>query len=49
MFSVRPQFTDKKMTNFMVIRAGNSARINFNFKVCEQTVAMPCLTQGQKC
>lgn len=31
---VRPQFTDRKMNNFMVIRAGNSARVNFNFKVC---------------
>ncbi|XP_026202909.1 immunoglobulin-like and fibronectin type III domain-containing protein 1 [Anabas testudineus] len=29
---VRPQFTDKKINNFMVIRAGNSARVNFNFK-----------------
>uniref|UniRef100_A0A7N6C4H5 Immunoglobulin like and fibronectin type III domain containing 1, tandem duplicate 3 n=1 Tax=Anabas testudineus TaxID=64144 RepID=A0A7N6C4H5_ANATE len=29
---MRPQFTDKKINNFMVIRAGNSARVNFNFK-----------------
>ncbi|XP_032369254.1 immunoglobulin-like and fibronectin type III domain-containing protein 1 isoform X2 [Etheostoma spectabile] len=29
---VRPQFTDKKMKNFVVMKAGNSARINFNFK-----------------
>ncbi|XP_041638138.1 immunoglobulin-like and fibronectin type III domain-containing protein 1 [Cheilinus undulatus] len=28
---VRPQFTDKKMKNFMVMKAGNSVRINFNF------------------
>nr|XP_054587588.1 immunoglobulin-like and fibronectin type III domain-containing protein 1 [Nothobranchius furzeri] len=29
---VRPQFTDRKMKNFMVVRAGNTTRINFNFK-----------------
>ncbi|KAM9759805.1 immunoglobulin-like and fibronectin type III domain-containing protein 1 [Menidia menidia] len=29
---VRPQFTDKKMKNFVVVKAGNSTRINFNFK-----------------
>ncbi|XP_044031649.1 immunoglobulin-like and fibronectin type III domain-containing protein 1 [Siniperca chuatsi] len=29
---VRPQFTDRKMKNFMVMRAGNSTRINFNFQ-----------------
>ncbi|XP_035804905.2 immunoglobulin-like and fibronectin type III domain-containing protein 1 [Amphiprion ocellaris] len=29
---VRPRFTDKKMKNFMVMRAGNSARVNFNFE-----------------
>ncbi|XP_074524996.1 immunoglobulin-like and fibronectin type III domain-containing protein 1 [Halichoeres trimaculatus] len=29
---VRPQFTDKKIKNFMVMRAGNSVRINFNFQ-----------------
>ncbi|XP_029006620.2 immunoglobulin-like and fibronectin type III domain-containing protein 1 isoform X2 [Betta splendens] len=29
---VRPQFTDKKMNSFMVIRAGNSARVTVNFK-----------------
>ncbi|XP_071351208.1 immunoglobulin-like and fibronectin type III domain-containing protein 1 [Trachinotus anak] len=29
---VRPQFTDKKIKNFMVMRAGNSARVNFNFQ-----------------
>uniref|UniRef100_A0A3P8U4T1 Immunoglobulin like and fibronectin type III domain containing 1, tandem duplicate 3 n=1 Tax=Amphiprion percula TaxID=161767 RepID=A0A3P8U4T1_AMPPE len=28
----RPRFTDKKMKNFMVMRAGNSARVNFNFE-----------------
>lgn len=31
--TVRPQFTDKNMKNFMVIKAGDSARVNFNFKV----------------
>uniref|UniRef100_A0A665T0T6 Immunoglobulin like and fibronectin type III domain containing 1, tandem duplicate 3 n=1 Tax=Echeneis naucrates TaxID=173247 RepID=A0A665T0T6_ECHNA len=29
---MRPQFTDRKMKNFMVMRAGNSARVNFNFQ-----------------
>uniref|UniRef100_A0A3Q1C8Q8 Immunoglobulin like and fibronectin type III domain containing 1, tandem duplicate 3 n=1 Tax=Amphiprion ocellaris TaxID=80972 RepID=A0A3Q1C8Q8_AMPOC len=29
---MRPRFTDKKMKNFMVMRAGNSARVNFNFE-----------------
>ncbi|XP_008278540.1 immunoglobulin-like and fibronectin type III domain-containing protein 1 [Stegastes partitus] len=29
---VRPRFTDKKMKNFIVMRAGNSARVNFNFE-----------------
>ncbi|XP_040059562.2 immunoglobulin-like and fibronectin type III domain-containing protein 1 [Gasterosteus aculeatus] len=29
---VRPQFTDKKMKNFIVMKAGNSARVNFNFQ-----------------
>ncbi|KAM9361327.1 immunoglobulin-like and fibronectin type III domain-containing protein 1 [Symphorus nematophorus] len=29
---VKPQFTDKKIKNFMVMRAGNSARVNFNFQ-----------------
>ncbi|XP_034562794.1 immunoglobulin-like and fibronectin type III domain-containing protein 1 [Notolabrus celidotus] len=29
---VRPQFTDKKIKNFMVMKAGNSVRINFNFQ-----------------
>uniref|UniRef100_A0A6Q2Y646 Immunoglobulin like and fibronectin type III domain containing 1, tandem duplicate 3 n=1 Tax=Esox lucius TaxID=8010 RepID=A0A6Q2Y646_ESOLU len=28
---VRPKFTDRKMKSFMVVRAGNSARININF------------------
>ncbi|XP_064858088.1 immunoglobulin-like and fibronectin type III domain-containing protein 1 [Oncorhynchus nerka] len=28
---VRPHFTDRKMKSFMVVRAGNSARININF------------------
>ncbi|XP_059186118.1 immunoglobulin-like and fibronectin type III domain-containing protein 1 [Centropristis striata] len=28
---VRPQFTDKKIKNFVVMKAGNAARINFNF------------------
>ncbi|KAM4741230.1 LOW QUALITY PROTEIN: immunoglobulin-like and fibronectin type III domain-containing protein 1 [Anableps anableps] len=37
---VRPHFTDKKMKNFMVVRAGNSARINFNFKASP----MPAIT-----
>ncbi|XP_037535708.1 immunoglobulin-like and fibronectin type III domain-containing protein 1 [Nematolebias whitei] len=37
---VRPQFTDRKMKNFMVIRAGNSARISFNFKASP----MPTIT-----
>ncbi|XP_011473308.1 immunoglobulin-like and fibronectin type III domain-containing protein 1 [Oryzias latipes] len=29
---VRPQITDRKTKNFMVVKAGNSARINLNFK-----------------
>ncbi|XP_035517026.1 immunoglobulin-like and fibronectin type III domain-containing protein 1 [Morone saxatilis] len=29
---VRPQFTDRKIKNFIVMKAGNSARINFNFQ-----------------
>ncbi|XP_076125294.1 immunoglobulin-like and fibronectin type III domain-containing protein 1 [Alosa pseudoharengus] len=29
---VRPTFTDRKMTSFMVVRAGNSTRVNINFK-----------------
>ncbi|XP_053301115.1 immunoglobulin-like and fibronectin type III domain-containing protein 1 [Pleuronectes platessa] len=29
---VRPQFTDKKLKNFMVMKAGNAARVNFNFQ-----------------
>ncbi|XP_074496314.1 immunoglobulin-like and fibronectin type III domain-containing protein 1 [Sebastes fasciatus] len=29
---VRPQFTDKKMKTFIVMKAGNCARINFNFQ-----------------
>ncbi|XP_054641409.1 immunoglobulin-like and fibronectin type III domain-containing protein 1 [Dunckerocampus dactyliophorus] len=29
---VRPHFTDKKMKNFLVTRAGNSARLNYNFE-----------------
>ncbi|XP_075952955.1 immunoglobulin-like and fibronectin type III domain-containing protein 1 [Anarhichas minor] len=29
---VRPQFTDKKMNTFMVMKAGNSARVNLNFQ-----------------
>ncbi|XP_040890312.1 immunoglobulin-like and fibronectin type III domain-containing protein 1 [Toxotes jaculatrix] len=37
---VRPQFTDKKIKNFMVMRAGNSARINFNF----QASPIPAIT-----
>uniref|UniRef100_A0A3B3DI46 Immunoglobulin like and fibronectin type III domain containing 1, tandem duplicate 3 n=1 Tax=Oryzias melastigma TaxID=30732 RepID=A0A3B3DI46_ORYME len=28
----RPQITDRKTKNFMVVKAGNSARINLNFK-----------------
>ncbi|MED6240263.1 hypothetical protein ATANTOWER_018415, partial [Ataeniobius toweri] len=35
---VRPQFTDKKIKNFMVVRAGNSVRINFNFKASPMPV-----------
>ncbi|XP_054473736.1 immunoglobulin-like and fibronectin type III domain-containing protein 1 [Anoplopoma fimbria] len=31
---VRPQFTDKKMKNFIVLKAGDSARVNFNFQAC---------------
>lgn len=31
---VKPHFTDRKMKNFMVLQAGNSARINFNFQAC---------------
>ncbi|KAG7477825.1 hypothetical protein MATL_G00073710 [Megalops atlanticus] len=29
---VRPRFTDAKMKSFMVVRAGNSARVNINFE-----------------
>ncbi|XP_036386507.1 immunoglobulin-like and fibronectin type III domain-containing protein 1 [Megalops cyprinoides] len=29
---VRPRFTDAKMNSFMVVRAGNSARVNINFE-----------------
>ncbi|XP_070703016.1 immunoglobulin-like and fibronectin type III domain-containing protein 1 isoform X2 [Pempheris klunzingeri] len=29
---VRPHFTDKKIKNFMVMKAGNSVRVNFNFQ-----------------
>ncbi|KAK5872080.1 hypothetical protein PBY51_012812 [Eleginops maclovinus] len=29
---VRPRFTDAKIKSFMVVRAGNSARININFE-----------------
>ncbi|XP_029907362.1 immunoglobulin-like and fibronectin type III domain-containing protein 1 [Myripristis murdjan] len=29
---VRPRFTDRKMKSFMVVRAGNSARVNINFE-----------------
>ncbi|KAM6980873.1 immunoglobulin-like and fibronectin type III domain-containing protein 1 [Aplochiton taeniatus] len=29
---VRPRFTDTKMKSFMVVRAGNSARVNINFE-----------------
>ncbi|XP_007546994.1 immunoglobulin-like and fibronectin type III domain-containing protein 1 [Poecilia formosa] len=35
---VRPHFTDKKMKNFMIVRAGNSVRINFNFKASPMPV-----------
>uniref|UniRef100_A0A3Q2E6V2 Immunoglobulin-like and fibronectin type III domain-containing protein 1 n=1 Tax=Cyprinodon variegatus TaxID=28743 RepID=A0A3Q2E6V2_CYPVA len=35
---IRPQFTDRKMKNFMVVRAGNSVRINFNFKASPMPV-----------
>ncbi|XP_029682557.1 immunoglobulin-like and fibronectin type III domain-containing protein 1 [Takifugu rubripes] len=31
---VKPTFTDRKIKNFMVVKAGNSARINFNFQAC---------------
>ncbi|KAL7407800.1 hypothetical protein ABVT39_013778 [Epinephelus coioides] len=29
---VRPHFTDKKMKNFVVMKAGNAARVTFNFE-----------------
>ncbi|XP_022597713.1 immunoglobulin-like and fibronectin type III domain-containing protein 1 [Seriola dumerili] len=29
---VRPQFTDRKIKNFMVMKAGNTTRVNFNFQ-----------------
>ncbi|XP_056259273.1 immunoglobulin-like and fibronectin type III domain-containing protein 1 [Seriola aureovittata] len=29
---VRPQFTDRKIKNFMVMKAGNSTRVSFNFQ-----------------
>eukprot|EP00066_Takifugu_rubripes_P026631 XP_011615897.1 PREDICTED: LOW QUALITY PROTEIN: immunoglobulin-like and fibronectin type III domain-containing protein 1 [Takifugu rubripes] len=31
---MKPTFTDRKIKNFMVVKAGNSARINFNFQAC---------------
>ncbi|XP_018517375.1 immunoglobulin-like and fibronectin type III domain-containing protein 1 [Lates calcarifer] len=37
---VKPQFTDKKIKNFMVMKAGNAARINFNF----QASPLPAIT-----
>ncbi|XP_077429533.1 immunoglobulin-like and fibronectin type III domain-containing protein 1 [Vanacampus margaritifer] len=37
---VKPHFTDKRMKNFMVTRAGNSARINYNF----QASPLPTIT-----
>ncbi|KAM6927252.1 immunoglobulin-like and fibronectin type III domain-containing protein 1 [Xenentodon cancila] len=37
---VRPQFTDKKMKNFVVVKAGNSTRVNYNFKASP----MPTIT-----
>lgn len=32
-FTVRPEFTDKNINNFMVMKAGSAARLTFNFKV----------------
>ncbi|XP_073323736.1 immunoglobulin-like and fibronectin type III domain-containing protein 1 [Pagrus major] len=29
---VKPHFTDRKIKNFMVMKAGNAARVNFNFQ-----------------
>ncbi|XP_030634071.1 immunoglobulin-like and fibronectin type III domain-containing protein 1 [Chanos chanos] len=29
---VRPRFTDRKMKSFIIVRAGNSARVNINFE-----------------
>ncbi|XP_029990894.1 immunoglobulin-like and fibronectin type III domain-containing protein 1 [Sphaeramia orbicularis] len=29
---VRPHFTDRKIKNFMIMKAGSSARVNFNFQ-----------------
>ncbi|XP_062400978.1 immunoglobulin-like and fibronectin type III domain-containing protein 1 [Sardina pilchardus] len=37
---MRPTFTDRKMTSFMVVRAGNSTRVNINF----QASPMPKIT-----
>lgn len=31
--TVRPKFTNHKMKSFMVVRAGNAARVNINFEV----------------
>ncbi|KAM3877763.1 immunoglobulin-like and fibronectin type III domain-containing protein 1 [Diretmus argenteus] len=36
---VRPRFTDRKMKSFMVVRAGNSARVNINFEASP----IPCI------
>lgn len=37
-FAVKPHFTDRKIKNFMVLQAGNSARINFNFQVQDSNI-----------
>ncbi|XP_062329492.1 immunoglobulin-like and fibronectin type III domain-containing protein 1 [Osmerus eperlanus] len=31
---VRPRFTDDKMKSFMVVKAGNTVRVNINFEAC---------------
>lgn len=32
-FAVKPKFTDSKMKNFMVVKAGNTMRVSVSFEV----------------
>lgn len=33
LFAVKPKFTDSKMKNFMVVKAGNTVRVSVSFEV----------------